>query len=70
MGNRTWWSEDCPKCKAINCVQVYDEPTCLQFSRVCKDCGWTDGLEYYETDPNTIELLTKEEAIKRNLYDL
>ena len=67
MGDRTWWYEDCPKCKIKESVEVYDAPSCLQFLRKCDKCGWSDGLTYYETSPSTIELLTKEEAKKRKL---
>jgi hypothetical protein len=67
MGDRTFWSEDCPRCKREDSVEVYDAPSCMQFSRVCEVCNWTDDLDYYETGKNTIELLTKEEVVKRNL---
>ena len=60
MGDRSWWEEECPKCKEKTVV-VYDAPSCLQFSRVCEKCGWTDGLDYYETGRNEISLMTKKQ---------
>ena len=64
MGDRTWWYEKCPKCGEE--IEVYDAPSCLQFSRECQ-CGWTDGLDYYEARDNVIELLTEKGARKKKL---
>jgi hypothetical protein len=69
MGDKTMWREDCPKCKKEDGVECYDAPSCIQFSRSCDECGWRDGLDYYETGDNTIELLTQEEAKKRGLLN-
>ena len=59
MGDRYSWWEDCPKCKKKGVVECYDAPSCMQFSRVCRKCGWTDGLDYYETGTNEITLMTE-----------
>ena len=67
MGDRTTWFEDCPKCGGKETVEVYDAPSCLQWTMQCDNCSWTDGYDYYETEPNTIEKLTEEQAIKRKL---
>jgi len=67
MGDRYTWFENCPKCKGEGTVEVYDAPSCYMFSRRCEKCNWTDGENYYETEPNTIELMTEEEAKKRGL---
>lgn len=69
MGDHTWWDEDCPNCKTKDSVKVHDAPSSLQFSRICENCGWTDGLDYYETGNNVIELLTEEEAEKRGIKE-
>jgi len=67
MGDRYTWYENCPKCEGKETVEVYDAPSCYEFSRRCEKCNWTDGLNYYETEPDTIELMTKKEAKKRGL---
>jgi transcription initiation factor TFIIIB Brf1 subunit/transcription initiation factor TFIIB len=67
MGDRYTWYENCPKCKGKETVEVYDAPSCYMFARVCEKCGWTDEKNYYETEPDVIELMTKEEAKKRGL---
>lgn len=65
MGDRTWWDETCPECGAT--IEVYDAPSSLQWSKVCENCHWTDGLDYYETGKNEISLLTKEQAKEKGL---
>ena len=67
MGDHTWWQEDCPKCKGHNTVEGHDAWSSMQHSLVCSNCDYNDGLDYYETDDNTIELLTKEEAKERGI---
>ena len=67
MGDRYYSYEDCPKCGGKQTVEVYNAPSCYQFLRMCDECKWTDGLDYYETEPNTIELMTKEQAKERGL---
>ena len=67
MGDRYTWFEDCPNCKGKDTVEVYDAPSSYLFHRGCDKCNWTDGLNYYETSPHTIELLTAEEATKRGV---
>lgn len=67
MGDRFTWYEDCPKCKGIECVECYDAPSCMQFSRMCETCGWTDGLDYYEDVDGNLWLLTEDEARKKKL---
>jgi hypothetical protein len=67
MGDRTTWYEKCPQCEEEDGVEVYDAPSCLQWSCMCERCGWTDNKDYYETEPNTIELLHIDEAKKRGL---
>lgn len=66
MGDRTWWTETCPKCKKET-VEVYDALSSMMFSRVCKKCGWTDGLRYFEGKDNIIELCTETQARERGL---
>jgi hypothetical protein len=68
MGDRYFWDENCPKCKKKNSVECYDAPSCYQFSRRCRECNWTDGLEYYETSPHTIELLTEKQAKEKGVF--
>lgn len=51
-------------------VEEYDAPSSLIFNASCDKCGWYDDRDYYETDNNTIELLTVEAAKKRNLIPL
>jgi len=68
MGDRTIWREDCPKCGGKGTVEVYDAPSCIQWSCMCDKCGWNDGRDYYETEPNTIELLTEQQAKDRKKW--
>ena len=70
MGDRYFWNEDCPKCGVKDGVECYDAPSCYQFSRRCSKCGWSDDLNYFETSPHTLELLTEEEAKKRGLFHI
>ena len=67
MGDRYTWYEDCPTCGGKDTVEVYDAPSSYIFSRRCDKCNWTDGLNYYETEPDVIELMTEEEAEKKGL---
>ena len=51
--------EDCPYCRHVGSVEVIDNILLLQFRRKCFDCGWTDGLDYYEFPTGEIALLTE-----------
>ena len=67
MGDRTYTHYDCPKCGAKNGVEIYDAPSCLLYVEACQHCDFKVDLQYYETDPNTIELLSTADAKKRGL---
>ena len=63
MGDRIMWYEKCPNCgEEIDCM---DASSSMIWSVHCDKCGYDDGLDYYDTEPNTIELLSKDEAKKR-----
>jgi hypothetical protein len=68
MGDRTISFRTCPTCQKI--YEVYDAPSSLLYSAWCNNCGYNEGLDYYETGPNEISLLTKKEAKKRGLLDI
>ena len=67
MGDRIWYYYDCPKCGTKNGVEVYNAPSCLQYSERCRFCDFYVDLNYYyEDDEETIlVLLSKEQARKR-----
>jgi len=65
MGDRTTTYLPCPNCGKES--EQYDAPSCYMWSWNCEHCGWKDLRNYYETEPNTIELMTEEEAKKRGL---
>ena len=67
MGDRITTYLPCPKCGKES--EQYDAPTCLLWSWTCEHCGWSDKRDYYEIGRNfnNIELLTKEQAIKRKI---
>lgn len=67
MGDRTFWTEDCLECKGKGTVEGYDAPSSLNWLVICENCGWSDGKSYYETNKNSIELLTEEQAKSRGL---
>ena len=67
MGDHTYWTETCKICKGN--VSCHDAPSSLIWSRACEDCGWNDGLDYYqsEDEPHVIELLTEQLAREKGL---
>ena len=67
MGDRTYSYYDCPKCQTRSGVEIYDAPSCLLYVEACQHCDFKVDLDYYETEPNTIELLSSIEANKRRL---
>ena len=69
MGDRYFWNENCPRCGGIETVECYDMPSSLMWGRSCSACEWKDDRDYYETEKNTIKLLTKNEAEERGLIN-
>ena len=67
MGDRYITYTDCPKCGGKGTLEIYDAPSCLQYVETCDKCDYLGGKTYYETSPNTIELLTKKQAKERGL---
>jgi hypothetical protein len=57
MGDRTWWTEECPKCHK-NSLEVYDAPSCMQHSERCP-CGYDAKTYYYERKDGVIILKRK-----------
>jgi len=55
------------QCECGGQVEEYDAPSSLIFNASCNKCGWHDPRSYYETDENTIELLTVKQAIAMGL---
>lgn len=69
MGDRTWWFDECPNCGKEK--EVYDAPSSIIWSNHCDNCGWDDGLNYYENkDGITVHKLTYSEAtkVRKKLY--
>lgn len=69
MGDRTYSYYNCPKCGKKSGVEIYDAPSSLLYVEACTYCDYTVDLDYYETKPNTIELLSTPDAIKRGLIE-
>jgi hypothetical protein len=65
MEDRTYSYSPCPKCGKE--METYNAPSCLMWSSRCNSCGYDDGLDYYEAPNNVIELIKKEDAIKKGL---
>lgn len=68
MGDRITTYLPCPKCGKES--EQYDQSSALTWVWICDNCGWKDDRDYYETEPNTIELLTEKQALERGLIDL
>lgn len=69
MGDRYISYYECPVCGGT--VEIYDAPTCLLYVEMCHDCEYKVDLDYYETQPHYLELLSPEEARSRGIipYD-
>lgn len=67
MGDGRYSYYDCPKCGAKWGVEIYDAPSCMLYVGSCQYCDYKVDLDYYETDPDTLELLSSEDAKKRGL---
>lgn len=67
MGDRIWYFYDCPKCGAKDGVEVYDAPSCMQYSERCRFCDYKVDLDYYYIDEYEIALLSKEQAKEKGL---
>ena len=65
MGDRTTTYLPCPKCGGE--TEQYDAPSSLMWVWDCDECGWRDDRTYYNTEPHTLELLSKKEVQKRGL---
>lgn len=65
MGDRTTRYLPCPQCGGNS--EQYDAPSSIMWVWSCHDCSWKDDHEYYETDENTTELLTEQEARDRGV---
>ena len=65
MGDRITTYPPCPKCGKKS--EQYSAYSCLQWSWHCEHCGWKDDRDYYETDENTIGLMTEKEARERKV---
>ena len=66
MSDRCYSYYPCPECGKE--MEEYNQVGAILHVARCYNCGWDDGLDYYETSLNVIELLTKDEAIKRGVY--
>ena len=67
MGDRISWTEDCEHCGGEQTVDCYEASSSLLWSKHCEKCGWDDPRGYYETDRDTIELITEKEARARGI---
>jgi len=68
MGDRTYSYYNCPKCGKKGGVEIYDAYSSLMYVEACQHCDYRVDLDYYETAPNTLELLSTDEAKKRGLH--
>ena len=65
MGDRYTWYEDCPKCGGKGTLEMYDAPSCMQYSGICNECDYVIDLGYYEESENHLILISMKEARER-----
>jgi hypothetical protein len=58
MGDREWWTEECPKCHK-NSLEVYDASSCMLHSERCSKCGYDAHTYYHVRKDGVIELKRK-----------
>lgn len=54
------WTDFCPFCH-LKTLEIYDAPSCLDYSEICENCGYKSNLEYRENEEGELELKKKNE---------